>query len=265
MARISSTLEIVSTASKLFTCICDIPVLSPLKPLGSILVTICDHVAALEGNKEAAIVLAARVNRAVQVLVNRARDFDGAMPGSYFDDIKILEKSRTTQAIDPLALRVYTELDATESCSVQVGTYNKQAVVVRKYYTANEKARIILLYAEDLVFCNRDLDDTEDIRRPWRQRRIGPPIPSKSSSGGATISVQTLAPSATPGKESSTPSGILAVKESDVLLRQLASVMRFLEKMDVMVDWWKFKVKEVPRPVLPMTLNLVAPHHSLLG
>ncbi|KIO15766.1 hypothetical protein M407DRAFT_34644 [Tulasnella calospora MUT 4182] len=92
MVHGSSTIEIVSTASKLFTCICDIPVLSPLKPLGSILVTICDHVAALEGNKEAAIVLAERVNWAVQVLVNRARDLDGAMPGNYFDNIKNLEK-----------------------------------------------------------------------------------------------------------------------------------------------------------------------------
>ncbi|KIO15927.1 hypothetical protein M407DRAFT_13071, partial [Tulasnella calospora MUT 4182] len=73
------------------TPIPSINVLSPLKPLGSILVTICDHVVALEGNKEAAIVLAERVNRAVQVLVNRARDLDGAMPGSYLDDIKNLE------------------------------------------------------------------------------------------------------------------------------------------------------------------------------
>ncbi|KAG9045680.1 hypothetical protein FS837_005864 [Tulasnella sp. UAMH 9824] len=306
MARISSTLEIVSTAAKLFSCICDIPVLSPLKPLGSTLVTICDHVAALEGNKEAAIILAERVNRAVQVLVNRARDFDGAMPGNYFDDIQNLEgnfiakvasakvvssrilskflsadfEARQTfqtvknlvskeanrlehseivcPAIDPSALRVYSELDATESCSIQVGTYHTQAVVVRKYYTAKEtkfaqdlrqrldqthpgiagvigcsnQARIILLYAEDHI---------DDIRRPWLERRIGPPIPSKPSGGGTAISVQSLVSFATPGKESSSPSGILAVKESDVLLRQLASVVRFLENMDVRVAWWKFK------------------------
>lgn len=54
-------------------------------------------------------------------------------------------KSWTTQTIDPSALRVYSEIYATESCSIQVGMYNGKTVVVRKYYTANETVSMSLL------------------------------------------------------------------------------------------------------------------------
>lgn len=36
--------------------------------------------------------LAERVNRAVEVLTNRARNLDGVVPGNYTDDIKSLEE-----------------------------------------------------------------------------------------------------------------------------------------------------------------------------
>ncbi|KIO17399.1 hypothetical protein M407DRAFT_12362, partial [Tulasnella calospora MUT 4182] len=184
----------------------------------------------------------------------------------------------TPQTVDPSALRVYTELDATESCSVQVGTYHNQAVVVRKYYVSNErifaedlrqrldqtryrhpgiagvigssnKARIILLCAED------------GIRRPWQERRIGPPIPVETSSGGRAVSVESSVSLATPSEQSfhsleSTAPGILAVKESDVLLQQLASVVRFLERMEVAVSWWPFKLSPVHPKSKPSWMGL---------
>ncbi|KAG8945539.1 hypothetical protein FRC04_000742 [Tulasnella sp. 424] len=204
----ASTLEIVSTVGKLVTAISDVPALSALKPIGGLLVTICDHVEALESNKDAAITLVERVNRAVEVLTNRAQNLDGVVPGNYSDDIKsledvlvkiatALEKSRRRKWLDRVlfpkadtaklndlsskldyairmfglaadfearltfqtlqahfpkgglelhdtaiktsALRMHKEIDATDDCSVQVGTYDNQAVVVKKYYTAQEE------------------------------------------------------------------------------------------------------------------------------
>ncbi|KAG8961721.1 hypothetical protein FRC00_011496 [Tulasnella sp. 408] len=91
MSKSSTAIEIAATASKILTDICDIPPLSPLKPLINIAGTICEHAAAVNENKEAVIMLAKRVNSTVHILINRARDFKGPMPGNYMDDIKILE------------------------------------------------------------------------------------------------------------------------------------------------------------------------------
>lgn len=43
MSKSSSAIEIVATAAKLLADIGEIPVLSPLKPIGGILLTICQH------------------------------------------------------------------------------------------------------------------------------------------------------------------------------------------------------------------------------
>ncbi|KAG8928355.1 hypothetical protein FRC01_006080, partial [Tulasnella sp. 417] len=75
-------------ACKLFMSMCDMPGLSSLKPLGSILVIICEHVSVLQENNEAAVTLAERVARVAQVLINSK---GSAVRGSYFREIKALE------------------------------------------------------------------------------------------------------------------------------------------------------------------------------
>ncbi|KIO16980.1 hypothetical protein M407DRAFT_33364 [Tulasnella calospora MUT 4182] len=121
---------------------------------------------------------------------------------------------------------------------------------------SSNKARIILLCAEDLVFCNRNLVDIDDIRRPWQERRIGPPIPVETTNGGRAVSVESSVSLATPNEQSFTAPGILAVKESDVLLKQLASVVRFLERMEVEVSWWQFKLSLVHAKFKPSWVGL---------
>ncbi|KAG8960745.1 hypothetical protein FRC00_014240 [Tulasnella sp. 408] len=292
MSKTSSRIEIATTVSQLLRDISDIPVLSPLKPLGNILVTIGERAAMVEGNKETVIMLAARVDRAVRVLINQTRDLTAAFQSiqTYASrDAGTLPSSEVQSSmIDVTALRVHDELDANDNYSVQVGTYRNQAVVVKKYYTSketlfvrdlkqridqihpgiacvlssSEKAKIILLCAEgdykilpqltsltqsesDLLFCKKDMADIESIRRPWQERRIGPPIPSTDGHGPETCSTSAIPQSArrAPNNDEmlSTPSGILTVKESDVLLQQFISVVKFLKRMDVEVAWWQFK------------------------
>ncbi|KAG8939243.1 hypothetical protein FRC04_006798 [Tulasnella sp. 424] len=87
----SSALEIFSTTGKFIAAFGDVPALSALKPIGSILVAICDHVTALRDNEEAAIMVAERVDQAVRVLINHTQDLDGATLGNYRVDIKNFE------------------------------------------------------------------------------------------------------------------------------------------------------------------------------
>ncbi|KAG8906729.1 hypothetical protein FRC01_007910, partial [Tulasnella sp. 417] len=91
MSETSANLAIAATVSQLLADIGEIPVLSPLKPLGSILVTIFEHAAVIEGNKEAVIMLTERVDSVVRVLINRTRDLDSAMPRNYLEGIRRLE------------------------------------------------------------------------------------------------------------------------------------------------------------------------------
>ncbi|KAG8955029.1 hypothetical protein FRC00_005626 [Tulasnella sp. 408] len=274
MSKCSSAIEIVATAAKLLADIGEIPVLSPLKPIGGIVLTICEHAAAVKVNKEAAITLADQANNVIRVLANRTRDLDGAMPGGYFGDIESLQNvllkiATTLQSlrqrnclvrlfapkadalqieglsselnnamqifgeIDTVALRVHDELHATDHYSIQSGTYNNQAVVVKKYYKSKE----------------RDIDGIESIRRLWQEYRVGPPAPltdsqaqdaERTSSGHASAPLQSHGPSSM--EMPSAPSEVLKVKESEDVLRQLTSVVRFLDKMDIEVAWWQFKV-----------------------
>ncbi|KAG8908674.1 hypothetical protein FRC00_011050, partial [Tulasnella sp. 408] len=131
--------------------------------------------------------------------------------------------------IDVTALRVYDELDANDNYSVQVGTYHNQAVVVKKYYTSKET----------------DMADIENIRRPWQERRIGPPIPPTDGhapgAGSTSAFTQSTARPRRKRRIISTASEILTVKESEVLLQQFISVIKFLKRMDVEVSWWQFK------------------------
>lgn len=110
-----------------------------------------------------------------------------------------------------------------------------------------------MLRAEDLIFCMQVKLDIESIRRPWQERRIGPPIPSLN--GQAQDPRSTSTPDSTkmlggkplgnfikePFSLKPTTSGVLTVKESDEFLQQFISVVQFLEKMKIDVSWWQFK------------------------
>ncbi|KAG8895102.1 hypothetical protein FRC00_007988 [Tulasnella sp. 408] len=163
MSNTSSAIEIATTTCKLFAGMCDIPGLSSLKPLGSILVTICEHVSALQENKEASITLADRVGLVAQVLVNCAEERGAAMPEYYSYQIGNLKNPKTTNAaLNQLSSKLdstlwlstdieCTEIDSreelysTDDYSVQVGTYRNQEVIIRKYYTKKEEPSWVAL------------------------------------------------------------------------------------------------------------------------
>ncbi|KAG8926069.1 hypothetical protein FRC00_003310 [Tulasnella sp. 408] len=121
------------------------------------------------------------------------------------------------------------ELYSTDDYSVQVGTYHNQEVIIRKYYTEKEK----------------DVTDIDSIRRPWQERRIGPPIPSVDghTRTGETRSTSTPTQSVhsapNDGEILSAPFGILTVKESDALLQQFIPSWVALRqrKHVVLIDW----------------------------
>ncbi|KAG8901683.1 hypothetical protein FRC01_009772 [Tulasnella sp. 417] len=361
MSSSCSKVEIAAIASKLLADMGDIPVLSPLKPIGSLLGTIFEHATIVEGNQEAVITLVERIDRAVRVLINRARESDGALPRDYLEAIarleselakiaRALEKSRrrgwlsrllwakgdatrlfnlssdltyaiqifgleavvhTAQGLaskevgtplfsqlrcptlDMLAIRSHRVLDENDKYSVQIGTYQNKAVVIKEYFPGGEKnflqdlkqrlnkihphiacvigganeAKIILLCAEDLVFCQQEIFDLEMVRRPWQERRIGPPILSGNNQLKETHDMRTDSPSFDFDDEGAllTQLESVTVKESSALvssisgifvddflnhlyllgymnqLKQLRGVVHFLQRMEVKISWWQFK------------------------
>ncbi|KAG8945113.1 hypothetical protein FRC04_001179 [Tulasnella sp. 424] len=280
----SATLEIVSRAINLVTAISDVPVMSVLKPIGGILRTICDHLSALEDNKEAVIKLAKRVNQVVEVLTNRTQNLNGIVPGNYSNDIQrledvlieiatALEKSRqrswlkrklapnadtaklntlssgldyaitmfglsanietrltyqTVRAFVPNgdsevlgptinhnALRSDKELYKTVDYSVQVGTYDNQAVVFKKYYRAHEENIKI---------------DISRVRYPWKGQRIGPQIAFGDMERQSSRPPSTSRPSSYPSEGMHAPFETLTIKESAEL-----DVVQYFGDMQVAV------------------------------